>query len=83
MLIEVVVKSLAIRQQTAKSGNVLHWQMVGMETGDGEWPVVFEMFRPDGVPLSIGTHKVKLAFKANQYNGLEVNPFDTKEVATK
>jgi len=50
---------------------------------DSDWPVVFELFRPDGKALGLGKYRVQLAFQSSQYNQLEVNPFNTVVVAQK
>jgi len=82
MRIEVTVRSLEVRKQTTKAGRELHWQKVGMEQ-ENDWPVVFELFRPEGSPLPLGKHQVHLVFQSSQYNQLEVNPFDIVAVPSK
>jgi len=82
MEVEVTVRSLELRTQETKSGKTFFWQKVGMEQ-DSDWPVVFELFRPDGKALGLGKHRVQLAFQSSQYNQLEVNPFNTMVVSQK
>jgi len=82
MFIEIEVKSTAVRQQTTKRDNVLHWQKVGYDGGD-DWPVVFDWFLPEGRPLPVGKHQVKLALKADQWGSLQVDPFNSEVVPAK
>lgn len=80
---KIEVKSLEVRQQVTKKDKTLHWQKVGTVVANGEWPVVFDMFLPDGKPLPLGQHEVHVAFKADTWGSLLVDPFNTKVVPGK
>jgi len=77
MQTDIEVRSLEVRTQLTKSGKSLDWQKVGMVQGD-DFPVVFEVFLPEGKPLSMGKHRLDLKFKADQWGSLVVDTFNCR-----
>jgi len=79
MLVPIEVRTNEVRQQQTKSGKTLHWQKAGMTQGD-DFPVVFEVFLPDGVPMTVGKHQLDMHFKADQYGSLVVDTFNCRVI---
>jgi len=77
MQVEIEVKGQEVRRQETKSGKTLVWQKVGMNQG-ADWPVVFEVFLPDGNPVPLGKHRFEMRFKADQYGSLQLDTFNCR-----
>jgi len=74
---KIEVRSLETRVQNTKGGKTLHWQKVGLLQED-QFPLVFEVFLPEGRPLPLGQHQINLAYRADQWNSLQVDPFNSR-----
>jgi len=77
MQMEIEVRSLETRKQLTKSEKTLTWQKAGIVQGN-DFPVVFEMFLPDGNPVPLGKHRFEVKFKADQYGSLIVDTFNCR-----
>lgn len=75
--LDIEVRSLETRVQDTKAGKRLTWQKVGLLQKD-QFPLVFEVFLPEGRPYPLGVHKIHLAFKTDTWNSLQVDPFNSK-----
>ena len=79
---EIEFKSTELRKQTSQKGNDLYWQKAGMDQG-GDWPIVFEVFCPDGRSNQPGKYTFLPAFKADQWGSLQIDPFNSKVLPLK
>ncbi len=82
MELKVEIKSTEMRKQITQKGNELYWQKAGLEN-TGDWPLVFDVFCPDGRPYPVGKYSFLPAFKADQWGSLQINPFDSRLEALK
>ena len=82
LTLKIEFKTTEMRKQTTKTGKELYWQKAGLLTS-GDWPIVFDVFCPDGLPHPLGKADFEVTFRSDQWGSLEIAAFNCRVLESK